>query len=93
TNPPNVGFRSRGLFKHPLTSTLSIFTKSKTKRCNHCKTVVLVFEQYRKSVTWKKYLPKNHDFCRIRKAEFLILDKVELTARKTTLIVKYDYNY
>ncbi|MBE8965817.1 hypothetical protein IQ277_06050 [Nostocales cyanobacterium LEGE 12452] len=29
-------------------------------------------------MTWKKYLPKNQDFCRIRKAEFFILDKVEL---------------
>jgi hypothetical protein len=30
-------------------------------------------------VTWKKYLPKSQGFCRIKKTEFLILDKVELT--------------
>jgi hypothetical protein len=29
-------------------------------------------------VTWKKYLPKSQGFCRIKKTEFLILDKVEL---------------
>ncbi len=29
-------------------------------------------------MTWKKYLPKSRGFCRIKKTEFLILDKVEL---------------
>ncbi len=31
-------------------------------------------------MTWKKYLPKSQGFCRIKKTEFLILDKVELSS-------------
>jgi hypothetical protein len=40
--------------------------------------VVLLFELHRESVTCKKYLPKSQGFCRIKKTEFSILDKVEL---------------